>query len=207
MTRDGLPSIPAQPAAPLPGFLAVALIGVCAAAYWQGGGSLETIRSIDRLMARTAVVLFSLALAASALASLFPAPATRWLLAHRRDLAHAFAAAFALHLLAIAGFCRLDPKLFWSVSPPALIVLRAMGVVFVALMLIDLRSLFGPRGWAIVNTIGGWYIWAAFLSGFARRVAQGPVYPWFTALLILVPVLRFAAALRRRRAGPAPASA
>jgi hypothetical protein len=207
MTTDRPLSSPARPAIPLAGLLALVMIGLCGSAYWQGGGSLETIRAIDRLMARTAAVLFSVALSASATASLFPSPLTRWLLARRRDLALAFAAAFGLHILAIAGFYRLDPKLFWSVSPPALVALRAIGVVFVVLMLVDLRRLFGPRGWAITNTIGGWYIWAAFLSGFVKRLAQDRIYLWLAALLILVPVLRFAAALRRRRAGPEPSSA
>jgi hypothetical protein len=182
------------------------MAGVCASAYWQGSGSLDTIRAIDRLMARTAVVLFSLALSASALAALFPSGPTRWLLARRRDLALAFAAAFALHLLAIADFYRLDQRLFWSVSPPALVVLRAVGVAFVVLMLVDLRRLFGSRAAAFMNTVGGWYIWAAFLSGFGRRLSQDPIYLWLAALLILVPVLRLAAALRRSRAGPSPGS-
>jgi hypothetical protein len=140
------------------------------------------------------------AFSASALASLFPSLLTRWLLAHRRDLALGFAAAFALHLIAIAGFFRLDPQAFWSVSPPFLIVLRAIGVGFVVLMLVDLRGLVGPRGWMLVNTVGGWYLWLAFLSGFGKRWAEDPVYLWLAALLLAVPVLRFAAALRKRRA-------
>jgi hypothetical protein len=41
----------------LAGFLSITLVGLCAAAYWSGGGSLDAVRFIDRLTIRIAIVL------------------------------------------------------------------------------------------------------------------------------------------------------
>src|SRR5215475_11059262 len=118
----------------LAGFLSIALAGLCAAAYWSGGGSLDTVRFIDHLTIRIAAVLFSLAFAASALSALIPGQITRWLFSNRRNITISFVVAFALHLCAIARFYTLDESLFWSVSPVFLIVLRSIGVTFILLM-------------------------------------------------------------------------
>src|SRR5215471_14425804 len=96
----------------LPGLVSLTLIGAWTVIYWQGGGSLDAVRFIDRLMIRIAVLLFSLSFTASALVSLFPGAAANWLLGNRRNLTISFVAAFALHLCAIAGFYALDVDLF-----------------------------------------------------------------------------------------------
>jgi hypothetical protein len=177
--------------------LSAVLVGVCGVLYWHGGGSLESVRLIDRLTARLAVVLFSLGFAASDLMLLVPSGPTRWLLAHRRNLMIAFAIMFALHLCAIAGFYRLDAALFWSVSPPALIVLRGIGVAFIVLMLITSMSGGLAPGWKQLNAFGGYYVWGAFLTGFAKRAPLDSFYLLPVALLALVLVVKLAASWRR----------
>jgi hypothetical protein len=194
---------------PLPGpslavILSAALVGLCATVYWHGGGSLESVRLIDRLTARLAVVLFSFGFVISDLLLLFPSSLTRWLLAHRRNLRIAFAVMFALHLCAIARFYGLDAALFWSVSPPALIVLRGIGVAFIVLMLITTMSGSLAPGWKRLNAFGGYYVWGAFLTGFAKRAPLDSFYLLPVALLALVLVVKLAA-LWRRVTASAPA--
>jgi hypothetical protein len=176
----------------LAGFLSVTLIGLCAAAYWQGGGSLDAVRFIDRLMIRISAVLFSLSFSASALASLFPNAATRWILGHRRDFTISFVAAFVLHLCAIARFYVLDTSRFWLVSPTILIVFRGLGTAFIAMALLDALKGSGVRRWRALHTAGEYYIWAAFFTGFAKRVSLDRFYFLFAALLILALALKVA---------------
>jgi hypothetical protein len=172
-------------------------MALCAAVYWHGGGSLESVRLIDRVTVRVAVVLFSFGFASSDLMLLFPSGPARWIFTHRRNMGIAFAVAFALHLCAIAGFYGLDAAAFWSVSPPALIVLRGIGVAFIVLMLIAMmRGGLGP-GWKWLNTFGGYYVWGAFLNGFAKRVPEDSFYLLPTVLLVLVLVAKLAALWRR----------
>jgi sulfoxide reductase heme-binding subunit YedZ len=182
----------------LAGILSAALVGLCAAAYWSGGGALDAVRFIDRLTIRIAVVLFCLAFAASALRALMPSKATRWVFSNRRNLTISFAVAFALHLCAIARFYALDEHLFWSVSPIVLIVLRGVGVVFIILILF--QSLWGPGPWKALTAFGGYYVWGAFFSGFAKRIGLDPFYLLPVALLVLTLLLRVISARRRTSA-------
>lgn len=169
----------------LPGFLSVTLIGLWAVIYWQGGGSLDAVRFIDRLMIRIAALLFSLSFTASALSSLFPGAATSWLLRNRRNLTISFLAAFVLHLCAIARFYALDVDLFRAVSPPLLTALRSLGVVLMILMLLDALGIRNVQRWKVLNTVGKYYIWVSFLNGFAKRVSLDRFYLLPVALLIL----------------------
>src|SRR6202012_5744066 len=98
--------------------LTLFLVGLCALIYWQGHGSVWSVRVIDRWMVRISVILFSASFAASAVAYLFPNGVTRWVLRNDRNLTISFGIAFALHLCAIARFHTLAPTLFWVISPP-----------------------------------------------------------------------------------------
>lgn len=190
--NDSLPLRNAQSGLFLTGLLTITLIGLCAALYWQGKGSLWAVRLIDRLMIRFSVVLFSLSFTASALATMFPNAATRWLLGNRRNFTISFVIAFALHLCAIARFYVLDASLFLAISPPLLVVLRVLGVVFIALMLLEVLHKYGVQRWKVLNTIGGYYIWIAFLNGFAKRVMLDRIYLLPVALLIVALALKVA---------------
>jgi hypothetical protein len=181
----------------LAGFLSIALVGLCAAAYWSGGGSLDAIRFIDRLTIRIAVVLFSLTFAASALGALIPSKITRWLFSNRHNFTISFVGAFALHLCAVARFYTLDESLFWSVSPIFLIVLRSVGVAFIVLMLIEARIDGVVGRWRLLSAFGSYYVWGAFLAGFAKRIVLDQFYLLPVVLLVLVLILRVVGSLRR----------
>ena len=181
----------------LAGFLSIALAGLCAAAYWSGGGSLDAVRFIDHLTIRIAAVFFSLTFAASALRALFPSQITRWLFSNRRNITISFVVAFVLHLCAIARFYTLDESLFWSVSPVFLIVLRGIGVAFILLMLIEALNDGGIGRWRFLSAFGSYYVWAAFFAGFAKRIALDPFYFVAAVLLVLVVIVRLAGAMRR----------
>jgi methionine sulfoxide reductase heme-binding subunit len=182
----------------LAGVLAIAFVGLCAAAYWNGGGSLEATRFIDRMTIRIGVVLFSMTFAASALRRFIPSETTRWLSSNRRNLTISFVVVFALHLCAIARFYILDENLFWSVSPVFLIVLRAVGVLFIILMLVE-ALIDGEIGrWKLVSAFGSYYVWGAFFAGFAKRIALSPFYVLPVVLLVSVLTLRVVDATRRK---------
>jgi len=198
-----LPLHEAQAGPVLAGLLSVALIGLWVVVYWQGEGSLDAVRVIGRLMIRIAVVLFSLSFTASALVSLFPNRATNWILKNRRNFTSTFVIAFALHLCAIARFYALDPSLFMSVSPPLTIALRVVGVFFIVLMLLA-PDQGGVRRWNILNTAGGYYIWAGLLNGFTKRVALDRFYYFPVALLILALAVKAASRVRFHKTDGSP---
>lgn len=199
MTHISTSAPPPQSGFVLAWMLSVGLIGACAAAYLYAGGSLEVVRFIGRWTIRAAVVLFSMAFTAEALASLFPSRTTALLFSARRNALLAFAVAFALHLAAIARFYVLDATLFWSVSPVVLIILRSVGVGFILLMV--LAALSKPwRGLLKrLSAFGAYYVWGAFLAGFAKRIPQDDFYIAPVALLVLALLLNLAASLARRR--------
>jgi hypothetical protein len=199
-----LPVHKAQPGPLLAGLLTITLIGLGAVVYWQGEGSLWSVRLIDRLMIRISVVLFSLLFAASALATLFPSVATIWIFRNRRNFTVSFVIAFALHLCAIARFYALDASLFWAISPPLLVVLRCLGVVFIALMLFEALNKYGVQRWKVLKSVAGYYIWIAFLNGFAKRVALDRFYLLPVALLILALALKVAGRMRFNKTSGAP---
>ena len=108
-------------------------------------------------------------------------------------------AAFVLHLCAISRFYVLDAGLFWSVSPAVLIFLRGLGAGFIVLMLLDALNGSGIRRWMALNTGGEYYIWAAFLTGFAKRVVLDRFYFLPVVLLILALALKFSCEMRFNR--------
>lgn len=203
MTNSPTSPQPQQPGFALAWMLSLGLIGSCAAAYLYAGGSIEVVRLIGRWTIRAAVLLFSLAFSAEALASLFPGRTTALLFGARRSVLLAFAIAFALHLAAIARFYVLDASLFWSVSPVVLIILRSVGVGFIVLML--LASLSRPwRGLLKgLSALGAYYVWGAFLAGFAKRIPQDDFYIAPVALLVLALLINLAAWCVRRTRRPA----
>jgi hypothetical protein len=182
----------------LAGVLSIALAGLCAAAYWNGEGSLDAIRFTDRLTIRIAAVLFSLTFPASALRVFIPSKITRWLFSNRRNLILSFAAAFALHLWAIARFYAFDEQQFWAVSPIFLIVLRGIGVAFIVLMVIEALNDGGRGRWRLLSAFGGYYVWGAFFTGFAKRIALDQFYLLPVAMLVLALILRVVGVMRHR---------
>lgn len=162
------------------------LVAWCAALYWGGEGTLDAVRSIDRLTIRAAVLLFSLAYVAPAIRSLFAGRSSDWLLVNQRALVIAFVVAFAMHLMAIARLYALDAALFWSASPVPLIVLRSIAIAFIILMLLAALGARRVACWTRLMGFGAFYVWGAFMVGFAKRIAQDHVYILPVMLLVAV---------------------
>ena len=74
------------------------------------------IRLAIRVTARTSLLLFCTAFAASALAAWWRSPVTRALLVYRRQIGLGFAFSHALHLVAIVASARVAPAKFHAAT-------------------------------------------------------------------------------------------
>jgi hypothetical protein len=181
------------------GAIAVALAIVLIVRVSAAPGERELVAL--RATARWSFLLFWLASAGGALATLFGSRFQS--LAQRgRDLGLAFASAHLVHLGLVAWV------LYGSATPfprPSLIFF-GIGVFWVYLLaLLSIRSLaamLNPRICRIVRRVGVEYIAYAFFSDFAKNPFQGGVrnllaYLPFLALAVAGPLLRLAAAVKR----------
>ncbi len=157
-----------------------------------------------RVTARWSFLWFWLASAGGALATLF---GSRFVaLAQRgRDFGLAYASAHVVHVGLVAWF------LYHSVTPfprPSLIFF-GIGVFWTYLLALlsvgRLSAMLNPTVWRVVRTLGVEYISLAFLVDFAKNpfkhgVGQFVAYLPFLALALAGPLLRLAAAAKRRLA-------
>jgi DMSO/TMAO reductase YedYZ heme-binding membrane subunit len=152
------------------------------------------LRQVVALTARSSAALFLLAFAASALARRWPAPATRWLLAHRRALGLAMAGSHGLHALALVGFATLDPVGFAQASPLPMRITGGIGYALLLAMVLTstdaARARLGARACGWLHGIGMHWLWLGFTVGFARRLPISPLYALPVALLLAVLALR-----------------
>ncbi len=148
---------------PIVGWSALAIAGMTAAILALAGPGEEGIRMVVRATARTSVVLFGLAFAASSLRRVWPSALTRWLLANRRYLGVSFATSHAAHLLALFALADWSLATFAAKGDWAGLVLGGLGYLFVAAMAATsfdrTAAWLGPRRWQRLHTIGGWYLW------------------------------------------------
>lgn len=184
----------------------LAMVGACLA--WSPG--MDGIRVAIRATARTSLVFFLMAFGASALFTLAPGMASRWMLMHRRQWGWLTVLSHTLHLLCVIAYWRADPATFEAnLSMGTLVgggfaylVLWAMG----ATSFDRTAAWLGRKAWSRLHTWGGHYIWLIFFMGNAQRVPQQPEYLIPAVPLAAVMVLRLWAA-RRRRLRPGRASA
>ena len=160
---------------------------------------------VIRFTARSSLLFFCLAFAASALALLWPASGTRWLRRNRRYLGLTFAASHAIHAVAIVCFAVMAPADYAVATTPASYIFGGIGYAFIIAMAVTsfdrTAATIGPRTWRILHTTGIYYLWFQFMVSFGMRIPQMPNYVWFLKPLIVVMALRIAAAvLKRRRA-------
>src|ERR1043165_3907195 len=90
---------------PIVGWATLAVAAGAGAVLAVAGTDGYGIRMAIRATARTSVVLFALAFAASALRRRWPNAFTTWLLRNRRQLGVSFASSHAIHLLTILALC------------------------------------------------------------------------------------------------------
>ncbi len=134
-----------------------------------------------RLTAQVSALLFLAAFSASALARLWPAPATAWLLRERRGLGLGFCAAHGVHLVAVIG-----RSMTGEVPGPVAIV--GGGIAYLWLVAMAVTSTdravarIGARRWRRLHAWGMHYLWAIFAVGYLSRVVRQDV-PLVHALL------------------------
>lgn len=169
------------------------------------GADEEGMRVLVRASARTSLILFSAAFAASALQRLWPSPASRWLLRNRRYVGLSFALSHACHAAALARLRAVSPG--FEVDA---VTLLAGGLAYLLIAAMTVTSndravaWLGRRRWKTLHTTGGYTILAIFAFDYSGLALESPLYLPFAALVAAVLGLRIAAALRARRRAVVP---
>ncbi|WP_428662054.1 hypothetical protein [Reyranella sp.] len=186
----------------LTGLLSLLLLAM-SVVLLAGQPDLEGLRLVVRSTARTSLILFAMAFAASAVAELAPNGVTLWQRRNRRYLGVSFAVSHAIHLAALIALAQLDAELFWTLTNPATFVLAGAAYLLLAAMTATsfdrTAAWLGPRKWRLLHLVGGWYIWISFAVAVGKRLPQGPVYWAMMALLLAVAIVRLVAMSRRSR--------
>ena len=189
---------------PLAGVLAALLVGGAIAILAIHGGSVEGVRLVVRITARTSLLLFALAFTASAMIRLWPGALTRWQRANRRQLGVSFAVSHLVHAAALIALASLDRALFMSLTTPVSIASGGLAYVFIIAMAATsfdrTAAMIGPRAWRVLHMAGAWYVWISFAVAYGKRVPLGAFYWPFFAIVIALLVVRLMARYMPRRA-------
>ena len=165
---------------------------------------IDGVRMVVRFTARSSLLLFCLAFAATALARLWPNSWTRWLLRNRRQLGLAFAVSHGLHALALVVFARLDPVAFAAATSFASYLFGGIGYAVIVAMTVTsfdrTAAALGPRGFRLLHRIGGYYLLAQFSVSFGMRIPGMPNYALFLIPLAATLMLRIIAFVAARTA-------
>ncbi len=180
--------------------LAVMSSGILFVIGWDTDG----YRMVIRATARSSLVLFLAAFAASAAFRLWPGPFTRWLRRNRRQLGLGFAMSHFVHALAIIALWKTDPGTFWGLTNSRSIITGGFAYLFIALLAATsfdrMVKALGPKAWARLHWWGVWAVALSFIFTNGKRI---PVSMWYAlpvVLVIAVVVLRTVAGRRQRRA-------
>lgn len=168
------------------------------------GWGTDGYRMVIRATARTSLVLFLAAFAASAAFRLWPGPFTRWLRRNRRQLGLGFAMSHFIHALVIIALWKTDPGVFWVLTNPKSIVTGGTAYLFIALLAATsfdrMVKALGPTAWGRLHWWGVWIVALSFIFTNGKRI---PVSGWYAlpvALVIAVIVLRVVVGRKQRRA-------
>ncbi|BBB13202.1 hypothetical protein [Sphingopyxis sp. FD7] len=184
--------------------LTLALAAMALAFLFAIGWDTEGYRMVIRATARTSLVLFLAAFAASAAFKLWPGLFTRWLRRNRRQLGLGFAMSHFIHALAIIALWRSDPSVFWLLSNPRSIATGGAAYVFIALLAATsfdrMAKLLGSKLWSRLHWWGAWIVALSFIFTNGKRI---PVSDWYAlpvALVVAVIILRVSAGRKQRGA-------
>ncbi len=184
--------------------LTAALAAMSLAFLFAIGWDTDGFRMVIRATARTSLVLFLAAFAASAAAKLWPGALTRWLRRNRRQFGLGFAMSHFIHALAIIALWKTDPGTFWILTNPKSIVTGGTAYVFIALLAATsfdrMVKAMGPKTWGRLHWWGVWIVALSFIFTNGKRI---PVSGWYAlpvALVVAVIVLRVVAGRKQRRA-------
>jgi hypothetical protein len=181
---------------PLVGWTALGVGALVAGMVATSGLGEASLRAIVRATARIAVVLFSLAFAASSLRKLWRNAATAWIRRNRRQLGVSFAVAQTFHLAAIIALCvELTPRVFFASVGTFFLAGGSLGFAFTYAMAATSfdrsAAWLGPRRWKLLHTVGGYDLAAIFAFTYAPApFVHGLTYLPFALISVGVLVLR-----------------
>lgn len=188
---------------PIVGWATIAVAALVAAIFGVVGADEAGLRMAIRATARTSVVFFALAFAASALRRRWPSPATSWLLRNRRQLGVSYAVSHFLHLLLIVALGGWTVHGFVGVRPPIVIVGGGLAYVLLALMTLTsfdrTAAWLGPRRWRQLHLTGGYYNWFIFAQSYVPMISKTLLAVPFAALVAGSMLLRWLPAPRSLR--------
>jgi sulfoxide reductase heme-binding subunit YedZ len=191
---------------PIVGWAAIAVAAMIGVIVAVAGAGEDGIRMVIRATARSSVVLFTAAFAASSLSRAWPSEPTRWMLANRRYLGVSFAVSHLAHFLALLALAGWSFRGMAAAAGPVVGVLGGIAYVFLAAMVATsfdrTAAWLGPRRWSTLHTVGMYWFWGVFFVSFAPRSVRSPLYlPFALALLAALALrlrYRFAGALAAR---------
>lgn len=187
----------------LAGVLSAILIGGALIVLAAHGGSVDGVRLVVRITARTSLLLFALAFTASAMIRLWPSHFTRWQRANRRQLGVSFAVSHLVHAAALIALASLDHQLFLSLTNPVSLITGGLAYVFIIAMAATsfdrTAAIIGPRAWRVLHGAGLWYMWISFAVAYGKRVPLASFYWPFFAVVVALPAIRLAARYGIRR--------
>jgi len=170
-------------------FLAATLI-------WYGLNE-EGVRAWVRNSARSSVILFSLAFAASSLHRLLRRRWSDWLLRNRRYIGVSFAVSHFYHLLGLISLALWFPHSFLDKLGWPFLAAGGLGYMFIAAMTATsfdkTRAWLGERPWRRLHTVGAYYLWLIFAVSYFPRALEDRFYIPFAGLVALAMLLRIAA--------------
>lgn len=197
---------PALSGWPIVGWATLIVLAIQAVIFALVGPGEDAVRMSIRASARTSVVLFGMAFAASSLLRLWPSAPSRWLMKNRRYLGVSFACSHAIHLAAILtlvfAFGKAVSMLSVGVGGFAYVLIAAM----TATSFDRTAAWLGPRRWKALHGFGARFIWLVFFLTWLPAPGSGPIRIAFWLFVIALAALRTAAAWQGRRA-PAVARA
>jgi len=179
----------------------------------MAASDLSSAPDISHLIAvsvRFSVPWLYLAFAASAIATLWPGRASRWLLRHRRLLGLCYAAGMAWQLLFILWLVLLHREWYLeNQHSPYALVEEIPGYLLLGAMTITSfhrpRRWLGPHRWRLLHTVGIWFLWGETWSTYWFEIYDlhnvqwtDPLYYW---LGLIAWLLRVAAWMREHAAG------
>lgn len=184
--------------------LTLALAAMSLAFLFAIGWDTDGYRMVIRATARTSLILFLAAFAASAAFKLWPGPFTRWLRRNRRQLGLGFAMSHFIHALAIIALWQTDPITFWVLTNPRSIATGSAANLFIALLAATsfdrMVKALGPKAWGRLHWWGVWIVALSFIFTNGKRIPESGWYALPVALVVAAIVLRVIAGRKQRQA-------
>lgn len=186
-------------------FIVVILVMTVCVLGLNGIGEIG-VRALIRATARSSLVLFCAAYAATALVYFWPSGATRWLIRNRRAIGLGFAVSHAIHYAAVYAVSQIDPEQFFveegrSLTDGVTLLTVFMLFVMVVLSLDWTQEWVGRRVWHSVHWITSAGFWIAFMSSYGDRAVTDLDYLPYAFVLVMTMGLRIAAFFAKRRKG------